>query len=465
MHSFVVETNVVSNLRFGGQLEYQNGRFSILFTRSKHADRRAAKAIATFLPSTNPLLLELATVFLHSQSKKSLSKDLMEIDRRLKGPFHLNTTNKFLNKFIKEPTCQGHTVIRDEKLATLAFTHHPEEVDFIKKHHIEKWVGTFDHEIVVDPDTYEMQVLCEGKLTSIKSLMAITHSSGDVLFKDGEKLFYVEEQGITRFDPEKQEAGIIPIFKLKKASNEYFLEINTVIDDTGTHNHAFMTLHDPSGKVHSFGYFRPYGHQVDWTELLHSMEGSLASPDRYEFMRLEKYRKRTVVPLTAYEHSEILRRVVGLEKVYNLINQNCISMMKRVLKEVVGIQLETRSSLMKAYLGINLNKYALLRYVPPFRLIAAGLVYGLSLFRNVVYIFLGAYKKHNGVSVFNRWYDVFNPKKGMPDHPKALREWQEKVEADGYLPRDRDEKDKDLWWYAKDLLWAQCDREGLVDMA
>ena len=349
----------------------------------------------------------------------------------------------------------------------MAYARHPLNVDFIKKHHIEKWVGTFDDEFAIDPESFTISVLVNGVMEPIEALTRRTTSRGDVLIENHQKLFYMQGQGIIHFDPEEQRDGTIPAFRVKSKQtlNEYYLEVQTIVDATGTHNHAFMTLHASDGTERSMGYFRVQGQEQEWGDFMTTTKASLASPDRYEFMRLDKYRKRTVIPLTKAQHSEILVRVAGWKKVYNPINQNCLSMMKPIIQEVTGVKLETKSSLLRAYTGVNLNCYFIMRYFPPARIFTAAIIYSLAVVRNLVFVWMGAFNKHEGVGVFNHWYDVFNPRKGMPDHPRALRDWQVRVERSGTLPLLADAEKRDAWWYAKDLVWAQDERDGLVDMA
>lgn len=482
---YVIEANAALNVQAGGQLDFVNGRFVVNYSRSKSADERAALVLARLLPSKNPALKELAEAFLKAHEVTDTSKDLMTIDRFLvsmhppmtpedvREAFYLDASRRYLDKVVNEPTSwgakqnSGEKVFRNQNDAIMAFARHPKDIDFMKRHHIEKWVGTFDDAFSIDPVTFEISVLADGNYETLQSLRQRTVADGDLLFHGDAKLFYVQHQGIVAFDPENLQPGEIVPFKVKtdRKTSDYRLEVQTVVDDLGAHNHAFLNLKAPDGTVHSIGYFRPYAEEQEYTDLLTSTDASLVVPDRYEHMRLDKHRKRTVIPLTADQHREILERVTQTDMVYNPINRNCLSMMKRVVEDVTGVHLDTKSSLLQAYLRINPNTWTVFRYLPPLRIAAAAGLYLAAVVRNIVYAAIGAFRQNKGVSVFEHWYDVFNPLKGMPDHPRALRAWQERVETTGQLPRLADAKERDALWYAKDIVWPQHERDGVLNMA
>ncbi|MCH9613660.1 MAG: Processive diacylglycerol beta-glucosyltransferase [Chlamydiia bacterium] len=482
---YVIAANARLNLLAGGQLDFVDGRFTVSYSRSKSADERAALALATLLPSRNRALVELAEAFLKEHEVTDASKDLMRVDRALvamnppatadevPAAYYLDASRKYLTKVISEPTRSGakhgtdQRVFRNRDQAIMAFARHPKDVDFMKKHHIEKWVGTFDDAFSINPVTFEISVKVDGRYETLRSLRNRTLADGDLLLHGDTKLSYVQHRGIVAFDPENLEPGELVPFKVKASRKhaDYRLEVQTVVDDSGDHNHAFLTLKAPDGTVHSIGYFRPYAQEQEYTDLLTSTDASLAVPDRYEHMRLDHYRKRTVIPLTEAQHQEILRRVTQTDMVYNPINRNCLSMMKRVVEDVTGVQLETKSSLLQAYGGINPNTWAVLRYLPPLRIVAAAGLYLVAVMRNLLFAAIGAFRQNNGVSVFENWYDIFNPAKGMPDHPRALRAWQERVEAAGTLPRLENAEERGAWWYARDVVWPQNERDGVLNMA
>ena len=174
-------------------------------------------------------------------------------------------------------------------------------------------------------------------------------------------------------------------------------------------------------------------------------------------MRLENYRKSTTIDLNQEQHAQILAAMTEESYAYNPINQNCLSVMKRVVERVTGVAIETKSSLLEAYGGVNLNKIGVLRYVPGVRQVAAVCLYFLAVVRNLGMACIGGFKKHNGVAVFNHWYDVFNPRKGMPDHPRAMRAWQER----GVLTQ---KQERGILWYVKDFFWPQDERDGVLNI-
>ncbi len=445
-----------------------------------------------------------------------------QIHKWVMEPTHRAMKEAARGKIIKHREHINEGVVRDPVQNAIAFALHPAQVKFIKEHRLEKYVGARDGELRVDANTKDYMILADGNYTSIAAISQNHTSERNRLYRQVDavrrRVFYKDGVGLTacdgtatqKEDPEYFQATV-PLFKTKadRKHKDYRLEIWTVIktDEGDQHTHGWIGLKHPNGEVRHVGFFRREGEEMPWGSLTTTSVGDFhGDGDRYDFMRLEPYTKRTSIEIDQgmYERGidYILRRQNDEpHRHFNVINQNCTNMVNGVLQEVLGWQLPMDSSLLDIGCGIDLKNNLLIKYCPPVRVFAFVVCAALSILRNIIIVCLGGtFTGDEDKRVFNNILEVFNPYAGRASHPLMLRRWQEKVEKlreeqivrmtksdariegqmadvieDRFLsreveihriktsiPQEAIPRQRSFWWRLCDFFWSLSDDESVV---
>jgi len=443
-----------------------------------------------------------------------LLKGKQASEKKVMESFQLDASRKKLRKLLDEPTkhaaekkCDDF-VFENRDAAALSGAKFPRDLEFVHKHHLAKQAGTFNETMRVNPETGRYQVKWEGEYVDVTAVRDKCETRlEDRLFYNDKWVLYRENLGLVepdnsdpyRADPEKFKTMPIVRKKENRKHKDYRIELFTIKSPDGAHNHMSGVLKNPDGEIRDIGFFRKRGEEKDFFDLLEVTTGDFSAADRYKYMRMEKYTKKTVVRMTKEQHDAVIADIEHRQanpntgRNYSPIHYNCVSLFTQILREKADLDIPTKASLLHSFFGINLNKFKIFRYFTPLRLAAVLITCVLSFLRNLVTIIVGAvFRGPVHKRLFKSPFDFLKLRQSMPDHTHVVIRWQEKVEkaqqkaieelkasaktAEEKATLDerihdikvtipehlRHKPQRSLWWYIKDAFWAQSDEDDTV---
>ncbi len=339
---------------------------------------------------------------------------------------------------------QTHEKIFMSNNSAQAFIRHPQQIDFIKKHFIDKHVAYRNHQLAIDFQTKDISVLYEGEYRQISDIMRTHQSARQRLYCEDQRVFYKDRLGFVRCEPNNREKEDpehfvqLPIHRTNpnRKHQDWRLEIRCAVSNKWVEgNHSWLVLRNPNGQVRRFGWFWREGDEPAYFRLLRPEIGEFhADGDRYDYYVQDSGAiTKTCITIDQEKHDAIIHSVEEFqnrrdERIFNPVYHNCSWFTHYILKKHVDVDIPIQRTLLEFFFGIDLRKNFLVRYVPPVRVAAFFVCYALSIARNFTYLLLGArFWGEKNQRMFQSFFSLFNPKKGMPYNPRALKAWQQKV--------------------------------------
>jgi len=371
-------------------------------------------------------------------------------DRHIEQSYQCAINKDLLSKWLNMQTYKGVSKGMDDRVveqqsATDAFILHPADVDFVMKGNIDKQMGRHNDHLQIDPVTKHIMFKCDGVYQTADKIQEFLKIDGcKVVRKDnGARYFYRYDRGLTQFDPEVWDK--LPIFEHKdhRKTQDFRVEVMSVV---GKENHTWIRLKDPQGNIRIPGFFWKDGEEIKYLKLCESMQGAFKVGDIHEYQYAAEFAdfKKTKIQLTQQQHDQLIADIETMQrdpdqKTFNVVNSNCSSKVRELLGKI-GINIESKGTVAEVFLGQSAGKGFLKVNFPPIKWIKAAGDSILSILRNLLMYILGGGRnkeqkgfcapRHNPTDrAFPSFFDIFKPKQGLFDHPKKVRQWQQKIDA------------------------------------
>ena len=333
---------------------------------------------------------------------------------------------------------RNHDPLLTFRDATLSFLYRPTSVNFLQRLHLHRKMATFDHHVRLN-DAADPLILINGELIPAREAAnRFEIFQQRIVEKESAKeYFYHYEKGLIEGSHDLWR-GPIPVFKRNpdRKTQDYRMEVMSCV---GRENHSWIRLKDPEGNVISVGKFWDKDVDIPGVALLTALPGALHIGDMHEYMGHEDINKRTVLPLTEVQFKRIKRaiqieqaRLLDEEEGYNMISENCTSFVRKMVK-MAGHDINTQAPVFYAVFNPPRWFKRIYNQSLAVRWISTILFYPILLVKNIFAYFLGggSYDGDSGLRkarVFNNIWEVFDPSKGMVDHPIQVRAWQDEME-------------------------------------
>lgn len=408
----------------------------------------------------------LIRMLTHAQEKHKkfinpLMDQLIEIDRyRVAKQMHNEMTleeaealylvpgaKKQLQKWVGLKTSNGRSnknresddfFMLPENEAISVFLQRPEEVDFVKNLHLHRLASTFEHKFTVREG--HLYIRSDGNETSVTDLIGkFKYVNDRIISTDDQREYtYTYDQGLTPITDGQHPLhweGEIPLFKQKdRKTKDYRLEVISAI---GKENHGWTRLKDPEGNIYSFGRIWDPDYQLEKIQRAKTIPGLVkGAGDIQEFLGLEEDWKKTKIQIdqTTFDHLKAtIIKIQREDKTYNLINNNCVSTVDKLLQEL-GIDLRTNSSATAFFIPIpgTIKKF-FYRHQTIYK-ITSFITYPMTLLRNLGLAAVGMFNQEIDERFtrggLRQVWKVIDPQSTMIDHPSQLRTVQEILEED-----------------------------------
>lgn len=360
-----------------------------------------------------------------------------------KDLYFLPKAKKQLNEWLQFKTSRGRIKKNDESVfknredALQAFICHPEEYDFVQKLYLHRKLSAFNHQF--DITDGHIFVMLDGKMTPVSELMKAFNYVNDriINLKDQREFIYTYDKGLCAIDNSNDPydwKDTIPVFKHKqRKSQDYRMEVLTTIGKK--QNHGWIRLKDPTGNVYSLGRLWDRDYQLEEFKRLKTIPGYIRAGDIQEYIGEEENWKRTKFVLSQTDFAKLKNKAIEIqkkEKSYNLINQNCLSFVEDMFKEI-GIDHKVGTSTLNLLLTPAFLRKFLIRHKTIDKICRVA-VYPFILLKNAFFSVLGIFERRDTRRYeqggFTEALDFFKTEKSLIDHHTSLRLIQEIMEED-----------------------------------